>query len=172
MRRKRQEHFLRREVRPIVFGAEDALISTLGVVTGITGGSSSSRSVLLAGVILVLVEALSMAAGEMISTQAEQRVDGYMDAVRAYLNSLSMGIAYVLAGLVPILPYAFFKTGLALPVSVIATLIGVFLLGMWKESLVYKTRRSPIWSGLELALISACIALVGYVVGAIIGVVI
>jgi len=172
MRRKRQEHFLRREIRPIVFGVEDSLISTLGAVTGIAGGLGSSRSVLLAGIVLILVEALSMAAGEMISTQSEQRVDGYMDAVRAYLNGLSMGISYILAGLIPILPYAFWDTSTALPISIIATFIGVFLLGIWKESLVYKTRRSLIWSGLELTLISASIALVGYVVGAVVGTII
>ena len=113
-----------------------------------------------------------MAAGEMISTQSEQRVDGYMDAVRAYLNGLSMGISYILAGLIPILPYAFWDTSTALPISIIATFIGVFLLGIWKESLVYKTRRSLIWSGLELTLISASIALVGYVVGAVVGTII
>ncbi len=154
----------------MVFGIEDSLISTLGVVTGMASGTGSQSTIVLAGIVLVTVEALSMAAGEMISSQTEIEVDGLNDPHRPIVNGLVMGVAYVLAGVIPVGPYAMFAPSTALPVSILATALAIFLLGVWKNSLVYRSRRSALMSGLELLTITLAVSLIGYLIGAIFGV--
>ncbi len=61
---------LRENVRDVVFGLEDSLVSTLGTVTGVAIASHSSFYVVLTGTILVCVEAVSMAAGSYLSSQS------------------------------------------------------------------------------------------------------
>jgi VIT1/CCC1 family predicted Fe2+/Mn2+ transporter len=61
-------------LRPAVFGASDGLVSNFALIAGVTGGSSDSQAVLLAGLAGLAAGAFSMAAGEYISvrSQAEQ----------------------------------------------------------------------------------------------------
>ena len=58
-------------VREIVFGVEDSLVSTVGALTGIAAGTQSTYVVVLAGVVLIFAEALSMAAGSYLSSKVE-----------------------------------------------------------------------------------------------------
>lgn len=54
-----------------VFGVEDGLVSTLGVVIGATGGGLGKIGVLVAGFAAAITGAISMAAGTYISTKSE-----------------------------------------------------------------------------------------------------
>jgi vacuolar iron transporter family protein len=57
-------------VREVVFGLEDSLVSTLGAVSGVAVGSGEADVVILTGVVLVFVEAVSMAAGSYLSSKS------------------------------------------------------------------------------------------------------
>ncbi len=61
-------------IREIVFGFEDSLVSTLGVVTGVAAGTQSQFVVVLTGVVLIFVEGLSMAAGSYLSSKSAREV--------------------------------------------------------------------------------------------------
>jgi len=61
------------QIRQVVFGVEDGLISTLGVLTGIAGGSNNRAIIILSGIVIVLVEALSMGAGTYLSSKSERQ---------------------------------------------------------------------------------------------------
>lgn len=61
-------------IREIVFGAEDSLVSTLGAVTGIAAGTGDTFVVILSGIVLIFVEALSMAAGSYLSSKSAREV--------------------------------------------------------------------------------------------------
>lgn len=61
---------LRENVRDVVFGLEDSLVSTLGTITGVAVGSHNAFYVVLTGVVLVFVEAISMAAGSYLSSKS------------------------------------------------------------------------------------------------------
>lgn len=67
-------------IREIVFGLEDSLVSTLGTVSGIAVGSGEVEIVLLAGMVLVVVEAVSMAAGSYLSSKSSAEL--YRERVR------------------------------------------------------------------------------------------
>lgn len=61
-------------IRSIIFGLEDSLVSTLGALTGIAAGTADRFVIILSGVVIVIAEALSMTAGEYLSSKSAQEV--------------------------------------------------------------------------------------------------
>ena len=80
-------------------------------------------------------------------------------------DALSMGAAFIVAAIVPILPYFFADGGVAISTSVSGALVGLFVLGMAKGRVV---KKSPILQGLEILLIGAAAAGVGFALGEVI----
>ena len=77
-------------------------------------------------------------------------------------DALTMGIAFILAAFVPILPHFFMEGGPAITVSIAAALTGLFILGVGKGRLV---QRSPLLQGLEILTIGAISAGIGFGLG-------
>lgn len=61
-------------IREVVFGLEDSFVSTLGTISGIAVGSGDKYIVILSGLVLVVVEAVSMAAGSYLSSKAAKEI--------------------------------------------------------------------------------------------------
>ncbi|MCB9802962.1 VIT1/CCC1 transporter family protein [Candidatus Nomurabacteria bacterium] len=62
-------------IRELVFGMEDGMVSTLGAVTGIAAGTGDAKIVILSGLVVVTVESISMAIGSYISNQSVKQVE-------------------------------------------------------------------------------------------------
>ena len=60
-----------KSLREFIFGVEDGLISSVGIVTGIVGAAVSSFFIILVGIISMFAGALSMAAGTYLSIKSE-----------------------------------------------------------------------------------------------------
>ncbi len=73
-----------------------------------------------------------------------------------------MGLSFILAALVPIVPHVILDGGAAIAVSVAAALLGLFVLGVGKGRLV---RKSPVLQGLEILGIGIVSAAVGFALG-------
>jgi VIT1/CCC1 family predicted Fe2+/Mn2+ transporter len=63
---------IRAKIRDAVFGLQDGLVSTLGATAGIAAGTASHSTVAIAGVVIVAVESLSMAAGSYLSCKSQR----------------------------------------------------------------------------------------------------
>ncbi|HEY0798441.1 MAG TPA: VIT1/CCC1 transporter family protein [Candidatus Baltobacteraceae bacterium] len=63
-----------RSIREIVFGVQDGLLTTLGIVTGVGSATSDRTSVVLTGLISLIVGMISMGAGEYLGGKAEREV--------------------------------------------------------------------------------------------------
>src|SRR6202035_628745 len=61
----------RGRIRQFVFGSIDGLLVPLGVVSGVAGGTGSTKAVVVAGIAEAFAGALSMGAGELLSGRAE-----------------------------------------------------------------------------------------------------
>ncbi|MBI2870677.1 MAG: VIT1/CCC1 transporter family protein [Candidatus Omnitrophica bacterium] len=61
-------------IREFVFGIQDGLISTVGLLTGIQSATGSRPAVILTGLAAVVTGALSMATGSYLSTHAEKEI--------------------------------------------------------------------------------------------------
>jgi VIT1/CCC1 family predicted Fe2+/Mn2+ transporter len=112
-----------------------------------------------------LSEDMQRRATEEISKDNEKWVDFMMkyelgldapDPKRATKSALNIGISYVVGGLVPLSPYFFVdKPADALPISVVVTLLCLFIFGWFKSKV---TGINP-WSGaLRVMLIGAAAA--------------
>lgn len=119
-------------VRTFVFGVEDSLVSTVGLLSGIAVGGVAKPQIILTGVVLLLVEAFSMAVGSLISEQSAEEYVKHREVpiTNDIFDAVIMFASYFLFGLVPLAPYAIFPTSTALPVSIFATLAALFLLGV------------------------------------------
>jgi VIT1/CCC1 family predicted Fe2+/Mn2+ transporter len=62
------------EIREAVFGAQDGLISTLGVVSAVAAATHESFPVLIAGLASALAGIFSMSAGEYMSSKSQREI--------------------------------------------------------------------------------------------------
>ena len=78
------------------------------------------------------------------------------DPKRATKSALNIGISYILGGIIPLSPYFFISDSYeALKISVIATLICLFIFGYFKSKV---TGVNPLWGALKVTLIGALAA--------------
>lgn len=61
-------------IREVVFGMQDGMVSTLGAVTGIAIGSGELFVILLAGIAIIAVESISMGIGSYTSSRSEKKL--------------------------------------------------------------------------------------------------
>ena len=71
---ERRKASLLGEIREVIFGAQDGLVSTLAVVSTVAGASTERHVVLIAGVASGLAGIFSMAAGEYIGSKSQQEI--------------------------------------------------------------------------------------------------
>jgi VIT1/CCC1 family predicted Fe2+/Mn2+ transporter len=64
----------RSRIREFVFGIQDGLISTVGLLTGVQGATESTAVVIIAGLTSMFAGAISMAAGSYLSSSAEKEI--------------------------------------------------------------------------------------------------
>lgn len=84
-----------------------------------------------------------------------------------FKNGLAMFFSYVLGGAIPLLPYLLFRIQYAIPISILVTLVGLFLLGVGTT----KFSKRKWWkAGLEMFGLASAAALIGYLVGQIVDV--
>ena len=213
-------------IREVVFGAQDGLLSTVALVTGVAVAVDNQTLVLVAGLAGALPGMLSMATGAYLGSRAEQDVQRaeiareaqelednpaeelaelvvlYQREGKTYSearhladeiaedkdlwlrtlvekelgispddtsnpvkDALTMGLAFIVAAIIPILPHFFLEGGPAISISIAAALTGLFFLGVGKGRLV---QRSPLRQGLEILTIGAISAGIGFALGDVI----
>ena len=213
-------------IRELIFGAEDGLVSILGLVTGVATGTANSKVVLVAGVAGAVSGAISMAVGNYLGVKAHievlerllkqeresileqpeheraELINYYrergltLDEIRVIVPAIMrnegflleemsahelgispreltspvtkafwMFVAYIIAALLPILPYAFLTQNHALKISILGTLIALFGIGAGKT--VY-TKRNWLKSGFEMLIMAVVAGLLGYLAGRIV----
>ena len=215
-------------MRHAVFGIEDGLVSTLGIVFGTAIGSHNPKIVILAGFAGLISGGLSMGAGTYLSSKSqkelyekkfleekshakhhvekelkdldkiykEKGIDGktikpFLKSIsknhkllariiamekigivpeafdRPILNALLITGLFLLVGLIPILPFFFYKIALAQKISIAITVAALFIFGGFRSKF---SERSFLKSGLEMVSIALIATILGYAVGKILGI--
>lgn len=152
--------------RNFVFGVEDSLVSTVGLLSGVAIAGVARGTILLTGVVLIFVEAFSMAAGSFLSEySAEEYESKKVAALRLPLTaSLVMFISYFVSGFIPLFPYVFWDTTDAFKVSIGFSLAALFLLGIFGARL---SGRSLLKGGVRMLIIGGTATLIGIFAGQI-----
>lgn len=63
-----------RSIREVVFGVQDGILTTLGIITGVGVAENERSAVLISGFLALLAGALSMGVGEYLGRKAEREV--------------------------------------------------------------------------------------------------
>ncbi|HLD89294.1 MAG TPA: VIT1/CCC1 transporter family protein [Candidatus Nanoarchaeia archaeon] len=211
-------------LREATFGISDGIVTTLALVAGVTGATTESKIIVVAGLAGTFASAISMGLGSYISTKSQQefyrseiaresreieetpeqekeelrelyRRKGFnkreiemivkrigsdkkimlklmMDEELGLgsqsfespvKNGLTIGIADLLAAMIPVLPFFFTAPATALAIAVALSMLVLFLTGVYKTKF---TRKSWIKSGLETMMVGAIATIVSYWLGA------
>jgi VIT1/CCC1 family predicted Fe2+/Mn2+ transporter len=151
-------------IRNFIFGVEDSLVSTVGLLSGIAVAGVERRTILLSGVVLICVEALSMAAGSFLSEHSveEYAAGGEVSHRRPAGGAAIMFVSYFVSGLIPLAPYIFLSIDFAFLVSIALSLVALFLLGAFGARIF---RLSAMQRGFEMLLVGGMVIVVGVFVG-------
>lgn len=120
-------------MRNFVFGVEDSLVSTVGLLSGIAVVGTPQATVILTGVVLIFVEAFSMAVGTSLAEHSAEEYAGYGHDGRirrgSFLAGAIMFASYFISGFIPLAPYFVWEGMVALRISVVVSLVALFALG-------------------------------------------
>jgi len=153
-------------LRNFVFGVEDSLVSTVGLLSGIAISGASKESLFLTGMILICVEAFSMAAGSFLSEHSaeEYMAAGKLKHDRSLVAGVVMFFSYLISGLIPLLPYLFYPVDSGFWISITASLVALFILGLIDGRIT----KVPMWrSALTVMFVGGAAVALGVVVGSV-----
>ena len=99
----------------------------------------------------------------LIKTKVEKELGlAYGESETALGDALIVGLAYALAALIPLWPYFTWEVATALPISLAATALALFVLGLAKGRVA---RLALVRSGFQVLLIGGASAGIGYLIG-------
>jgi VIT1/CCC1 family predicted Fe2+/Mn2+ transporter len=162
----------RATVREILMGAQDNLTNVLAVVLGVTIGAGRADFVALAGLSAGIAESVSMGGVLYNATRAEQQMAARngRTADKAHPSDLSPALsglvtfgASLVAGMVPLAPFAVLPISSAIVVSMGLSLVGLFALGAVTGRVAGGTWLTE---GLRLVAVAGIAALAAAAVGA------
>lgn len=156
-------------LRSMLFGLQDGIVSTTGVVAGISVGVEDRSIIILASLVAVTVEASSMGAGQYSSEKAVHQMEAKKKTGKPHTDSLLLGalimfFSYLAAGAIPILPMVFTQIPLdqARILSIIGAFLGLFIIGFVKGKIV---EHAALRSAFEMLFIGGMATIVGLLVG-------
>lgn len=154
-------------MRNFVFGVEDSLVSTVGLISGIAISGMNRQAIFLTGMVLIFVEAFSMAVGSFLSEHSAEDYIKHAETSSgwSYRASFIMFFSYFLSGFIPLLPYIIFPTTNAFWISIAASLIALFVLGV-VGAMISHTK--ILRNGIRMLTIGGIAILVGVVVGSLV----
>ena len=156
----------RHYIRDLVYGANDGLITTFAVVSGVAGGSLSAVAVVVVGAANLVADGISMGAGNFLAIRADERAREAADLPEQeafpWKHAIATLIAFVVAGAIPLVPYLMLNVEGRLLWSCALTFAALFALGA-ARALVTVDR----WwrSGLETLGLGVIVALAAYGAG-------
>jgi len=150
-------------LRSILFGVEDSLISTTGLIAGISIGSYNNKFVILAVIVSISIEAVSMGVGEYLSDDTVKDLDKLKrNRDNPLLSGFLMLISYVFAGMIPLFPTLFTSFPTSLILSIVFAFIAFFLLGYIKGKLI---NVSPLKGGFKILTVGGIATILGLLLG-------
>jgi len=154
-------------VRNFVFGVEDSLVSTVGLLSGVAAAGMEKGIILLTGLVLIFVEAFSMAVGSFLSDQLAEEYAAKTDLpiMRSFRGAIIMFVSYFVSGFIPLAPYIVLMGNQAFWYSIIFSLASLFVLGAGGS---YLSGVNPLKGGLQMAVIGGVAIGIGVSVGSII----
>ena len=153
-------------LKNFLFGVEDSLVSTVGLLAGVAAADATRATIITTGLVLIVVEGFSMGIGSFLTEETADEMDGEMiNDGHALKGGLTMLGSYILAGLIPLFPYFFWDPTDASLISIIASLVGLWGLGF--GTALYFKRSHPDRRAFKMLALGGLAVLVGVMIGKI-----
>jgi len=141
-------------IKDIVYGANDGIITTFAIVSGVVGAGLSSQTILIIGLASVFADGFSMAVSSYLGTKSEHESmarNAQAELVERHHpvgGGLMTFIAFILAGSIPLWPYIFGMGSFT--ASAWAAGVALFVIGAWRSRF---TGKGALRSGLEMLIL-------------------
>lgn len=158
-----QRGVLERFLPDLVYGANDGIITTFAIVSGVVGASLSTRVVLILGFASLLADGFSMATSNYLSLRTRTRGSRRTRRSTAARHGVATFTGFLVPGLVPLVAYVLPITpSYQFPVAAVLTLSTLFVVGAGRA-----LAADMVWwrAGLEMLLVGALAAAVAYGAG-------
>jgi len=151
-------------IRNFVFGVEDSLVSTVGLLSGIAVTGISRNYIILTGTVLIFVEAFSMAVGSILSEHSAEEYEKQKEiSIKVSVKSgLVMFSSYFISGFIPLSPYIFLQNSNALAISIAFSITVLGLLGVFSGKI---SGTNVFGNVLKMVVLGGIAIIVGVVVG-------
>jgi vacuolar iron transporter family protein len=150
----------------LVYGANDGIITTFAVVSGVVGAALSESVILILGFANLLADGFSMGASNYLARRSNVESGEASDRADAVRHGAATILGFVVAGTIPLVAYLVPMTaGARLATATGLTAAALFGVGA-SRSLV--TKRGFLRSGAEMLLVGSLAAGVAYAIGALV----
>ena len=151
-------------LRNFIFGVEDSLVSTVGLLAGVAAADISRQAILTTGLVLIVVEGFSMGIGSFLTEETTEEMAGDTpNTLEAVKGAVTMLFSYCLAGLIPLAPCVLLTGETAVTISVCLSLLGLFGLGYGTS--LYFARPHPLARAFKMLLLGGMAVVVGMLIG-------
>jgi len=152
---------IRRYLPELIYGANDGIVTTFAIVSGIVGASLSNEAILILGFASLFADGISMAASNVSSERSKS--DNRPSLREASHHGLATFTGFVAAGFVPLLAYLL-PTG-QMPRFAVAAGLAAAMLFIVGASRAFFTDRTILRAGVEMLLIGVGAGVVAFGVG-------
>jgi vacuolar iron transporter family protein len=161
-------------VKASVYGANDGIITTFAVVSGVTGASLDLKVIVILGIANLIADGISMGVSDYLGERAESDYRKHQGEKRRENPVWHTGVltftSFVIAGTVPLLPYlGALLLGIQVSshflISSLGTVMALFMVGVARTAV---TKGSWWKNGLQVLAVGATAATTAYILGDIV----
>lgn len=157
------------KLRASVLGANDGIVSTAAVVTGVAGVTTATMPILISAIAATIGGATSMALGEYVSVSSQkdtEQAHGIEETVNPITAAVTSFVAFFLGALLPVLAAVLTPTSARVASIYVVTLIALGFTG----AVAAKLSNTNVTRSVTRLVIGGTLALtITYVIGMITG---
>src|SRR5687768_991224 len=96
---------VRKYLPDLIYGANDGVVTTLAVISGVVGASLSTTVILVLGFENLLADGFSMGASNVLSRRSDSTAEALPSLLISGRHGLATFLGFVVAGFVPLVAY-------------------------------------------------------------------
>lgn len=148
----------------IVYGANDGIITTFTLVSGVEGAKFPSVIVIVLGFVNLFADGISMGASSYLGFRTDSAMKGISCGyLESFYHGLATFLAFILCGAVPLISFLIPKFyEYQFLISCIMTAVTLFLIGVLRIIII---GQGWLQGGLEMLLVGGVAAILGYTIG-------
>ena len=143
-----------RFIATLVSDIEEGLVLAIGLLSGLAIAGISDETIVLAGTIFIVTGGVGAASRFILKeAYASEPMEGSI-----VQGGILLGLSYIVAGIVPLLPYMLMPVSQAFTTALVCTFSAAFIIGLWsghKGAAVWKSAWHMAYVGAAGSIIGA-----------------